>query len=302
MQLAALKRWHWVVIAIAVGLIVPAIRQAFDSDLSGDYVSGYGFLLTDQERFETALAEQYQGRRLFKDITVYPHWIDDGHPGKKLVHVVAGKYWSGREEMIDGKPQALWRPTCFLAQVPYRPMTDLGQFNRAGGPDFAKQFAAAGTKPTVLDFLNTMHAACGVTYSYAWWDAHPMATWLGGSLLVIGIIWPTLVNLLAFGTLTRPPEAKALSLWGVKAPPKPQPQATVRPYARTGLDDELEAAMRGETPTQEDPTAASPARPLSAGPLEPAVTLANGDSKEFGADKDDFYPTERHGPAHRPQP
>src|SRR5579859_3604031 len=114
MQLAALKRWHWLVIAVAVGLIVPTIRGAFDSDLSGDYVSGFGYLLTDQNRFESALAEQLQGRRLFKDITVYPRWVPDGHGQMKRVHVVAGKYWSGREEMIDGKPQALWRPTCFL--------------------------------------------------------------------------------------------------------------------------------------------------------------------------------------------
>jgi hypothetical protein len=278
------------------------MRQAFDSDLSGDYVSGYGFILTDQDRFETALAEQYQGRRLFKDITVYPRWVDDGHHGKKLVHVVAGKYWAGREEMIDGKPQAMWRPTCFLAQVPYRPATDLAQFNRAGGADFAKRFASAGAKPTVLDFLNTMHAACGVTYSYAWWDAHPMVTWLGGSLLLIGIVWPTLVNLMAFGTWTRPPEAKALSLWGVKAPAKPQQQAPVLSYARSNVDDELEAAMRGDAVTEEDSAGGSTARPLSAGPLDPAAALANGDSKEFGADKDDFYPTERHAPAPRPHP
>lgn len=300
MQLAALKRWHWVVIAIAVGLIVPTIRGAFDNDLSGDYVSGFGYLLTDQNRFESALTEQLQGRRLFKDITVYPRWVPDGRGQTKLVHVVAGKYWSGREEIIDGKPQALWRATCFLAPVPFHPTTDLGQYNRAGA-DYVREFAAAGANPTVLDFLNTMHDACGVSYSYAWWDVHPMLTWLGGSLLVIGLIWPTLVNLLAFGQLTRPPEAKAMSLWGVKAPPKPE--APVRSYAATGLDDELEAAMRGDASPEEDQTAGpSTARPLSTGPLEPAVTVANGDSKDFGADKDDFYPTERHAPPQRPHP
>ena len=303
MQLAALKRWHWIVIAILVGLIVPAVRQAFDNDLSGDYVSGFGYLLTDQSRFESALAEQYQGRRMFKDVTVYPRWVADGRRGTKLVHVVAGKYWSGREEMIDGKPQALWRPTCFLAQVPYRPMTDLGQFNRAGGPDFAKQFAAVGTNPTILDFLNTMHAACGVSYSYAWWDAHPKLTWLGGSLLAIGVIWPTVVNLLAFGQLTRPPEAKAMSLWGVKAPPKREPQSKPMPayHPNTDVDDELEAVLRGGAAPEDSCAESSTARALSAGPLEAAANVVNGEAKDFGAEKDDFYPTERHARPRTPR-
>src|SRR6266566_4531767 len=42
-----------------------------------------------------------------------------------------------------------------------------------------------------------------------------MAYWIAGGVLVIGIIWPTVINLLVFGKLRRPREEKGISLMGV---------------------------------------------------------------------------------------
>lgn len=299
MQLAALKRWHWILISLILGLAIGKAREGFQGELYGDWVEGFGYQLTDQSRFEGAIAQQFQGYRLFKDITVYPRWVTDKSGSRKLVHVVSGRYWSGQEETVNGKPQAIWRPTCFIAQVPYRPRTDLTIYNKPKGPDFARQFREAGPNATVLDFLSVMGSAAGVSYSYAWWDAHPMMTWTLISFIAVGLIWPTLVNLLAFGTLTRPPEAKALSLWNVRGSSR-KPKPTLALAASGSEEDkELEAALHTQPAAETPPTPIDAPKPLSTAPLEPASVAPAGPSKEFGAEKEDFYPTERHVPRKR---
>ena len=296
MQLIALKRWHWIVIALIVGFLVAGVRQATQDDLTGIWVDDFGYRLSDPAKFEYALTQEFQGNRLFKDITVYPRWIKDAHAGRKLVHVVAGRYWNGQLETSDGAARAVWRPTCFIAAVPYRPANDLSLYNKPDSDDFGKRFRATEGNATVLDLLNVMHSAAGVSYRYAWWDAYPYLAWVGGSLLLIGIAWPTLINLLAFGKLTRPPEAKAISLWSVRNVPSTAQKTLTQPtqHELTELDAELEAAIQSP-PAEAEPASAAPARTLSSTPLELAPVDA-GPSKEFGAKQEDYYPTERRAP------
>jgi len=297
MHLAALKRWHWIVIGLVLGFVIGKAQQGFQGELYGDLVEGFGYQLTDQGRFENALTQEYQGYRLFKDITVYPRWVSDNHGGRKLVHVVVGRYWSGHEEIIEGKAQAVWRPTCFIAAVPYKPQMDFLAFRKANSPDYAGQFRAAGPNPTVLDYLNVMQSAAGVSYSYAWWDAHPLLTWTLAGLVIIGLIWPTLINLMTFGTWRRPPEARALSLWGVRGTSeRAKPASMVNTAPTDDPDQELEAALQGAAPSDAESGVAPAVKTLSSAPLEPAATVPTGPSKEFGAEKEDFYPTERHAP------
>lgn len=295
MQLAALKRWHWVVLALLAGFAVAWARQAAQGELTGVWVDDFGYRLSDRARFEQALGEQLQGNRLFKDITVYPRWVQDAQGRRTLVHVVAGRYWGGRPEVVNGTAQAVWRPTCFIAPVPYVPATDLSIYNKPGGENYAKRFQDAGPNATVLDFLSVMGRAAGVSYRYAWWDAHPYLAWVGGSLLLVGGVWPTVINLLVFSSLTRPPEAKAMSLWGVKGTTTaPRPGAVLAHHpAPDELDAELEAALHGN-PSAGDTEPAPAAVPvLSTTPLDPVAPLDTGPAKEFGAKEEDFYPTER---------
>jgi hypothetical protein len=135
----------------------------------------------------------------------------------------------------------------------------------------------------VRDYLNGLKSQ-GVTYAYAWWaDArYAAAVWAGGSFLLLGVVWPTLVNLLAFGTLRRPREEKGTSLWRVKtshAEPPPQAPATPAPT------HPLAPAMTDLAPA-EIVSPASPARavPAPALLLEPVTAGPAGHDahKEFG--------------------
>ena len=285
MQLAALPRWQWVAIGLIAGLIMGYVNDTADSQLYGINVQGYGMLLPDQQKFENGLVQEYSGIRLFSNPIVYPHWTTDAHGHKKLIYIVSGSFWDGHEEMKDGKPVAEWRPRCIITDTPYRPKIGVSE---NGGPVTAEY-------PSVVQFLGAMHRLYKVDYRYAWWALHPILTWTVACLLVIGGIWPTLVNLLAFGRFTRPPEVKAVSLWNIRgSKPRPEPKAIYAPTS-TGEPEEEEQDLTPATP-QENTDAPAPAvQKLATEQLE-AVPQGPADDRSFGAAKDDFYPTERHAP------
>lgn len=278
MQVSALRRWHWILIALVVGLIGGSVRQA-TVDFE-DRLDAYGKLMTSQRRFEEALVGQVQGVRQLKDITVYPYRIRSANGSRRLVHIVAARYWNGEAVMDHGQLTARFLPCCYLATVPYKPLD-------------------GGTPGTILDYLEQLHKSSGVQYRYAWWwwMLTPMALWVSGSLLVIGGIWPTVVNLLAFGTLRRPREERGVSLRNVKAPPAPQ-RAVAAPAASyvDELDRELQETLAVGSGSAGETEQAPAPKVLASGPLEPLAAPAAADDREFGADKDDFYPTERHRP------
>ncbi len=179
---------------------------------------------------------------------------------------------------------------------------------------------AAAQGQTVVDYLERMSREKGVSYRYAWWN-HPhwqRAIWTAGSFVLVGLVWPTVVNVLAFGTLRRPPEEAAGPSWGealgavfrrrrVKSPARQAARVDVD-AAALGYDAALEArlAARGEVepdpigaigPDLPPPHAAPPA--LSAAPEPVPAGAAPHEEHQYEAKKDDFYPTEKR-PAHHP--
>lgn len=287
MQFAAVPRWQWIAVAIIVGAAVGIVTDAADSQLYGINVQGYGMLLPDQQQFENGLVQDYNGIHLFNDPVVYPHWTTGPGGERKLVYIVSGRFWDGREEVKDGKTVAEWRPRCVITKTPYKPTIGI---NDAGNKPIAEF-------PSVVQFLDALHRTYKVNYRYAWWAPHPVLTWVVGCVLVIGGIWPTLINLLAYGSLTRPREVKPVSLWNVrqrKTPEKPK-MSYASPAPR---GDEEMLAPSAETAETED--AAQPAaRPLAGAPLE-LVPEGPAEQRAYGADKGDFYPTERHAPKQKP--
>jgi hypothetical protein len=284
MRVSALRRWHWILIALVVGLGGGSIRQAtLDFE---DQLDGYGKLIVSQRQFEEALVGQVEGIRQFKDITVYPYVIHSTNGTKRLVHIVTGHYWNGEPVMDHGQLKARFVPSCYLATMPYRPLN-------------------GGSAGTVLDYLDQMRKTANVQYRYAWWwwAVTPASLWVIGSLLLIGGVWPTVINLIAFGSLGRPKEEKGVSLLHVKAPPRAQPvAASVDASHLANLEMELEERLAGGANATDDPQPAAPVpKTLAGGPLEPVALPTAQDDREFGADKDDFYPTERHRP-HQPHP
>src|SRR5688500_17476117 len=192
-------------------------------------MNAYGAHMTDQKTFEAALVRDVNGERMFRNLVVYPVEVDDGG-GKALKHFVAGEYFNGRPLKVAGRWESKWEPYCFVAGVQFVPQTDGEALDPAqrmnlavaraaakqgqqppypardadAGPEGASSAApsSAAARQTVLDYLDRMGREKGVKYRYAWW-LHPrwkMATWVGGSFVLIGLVWPTFVNLMAFGT------------------------------------------------------------------------------------------------------
>jgi hypothetical protein len=292
-EFAALKWWHWMLIALIVGMAMGLLRDNTQNEIHGNYIEGFGYFLGSQKLFEEALIDQVDGKRRFSGVTVYFRRIDDRHGQRKPVYLVKGMYYASPPQVVEGRQQGGWQPVCFIAPVPYDPMIDLGSLDKPGGPDWGKAFRAAGLHPTVLDFLSVMHAAAGVDYRFAWWDQYPLLTSVLASVLVIGICWPPVNNLLAFGRITRPLEAKGMSLWKVRNRRRAAAAVVQLPGGGQG-DNSPTSAMEPSTPNGKVPSP-SAAAPLSGGPLEPSPSPEES-RKEFGAGKEDFYPTERHAP------
>jgi hypothetical protein len=122
-------------------------------------------------------------------------------------------------------------------------------------------------------------------------------------VLLIGVVWPTVINLLVFGRLTRPREEAGIDLSKASSatPPAAPKGPTEQDLAHLReLEAELAArlARGGDVPAPDAP-ATAPAVPavLGGAPLEPVPQDAH-DERLFGARADDFYPTEAKVPHH----
>jgi hypothetical protein len=262
--------------------------------------------MNDSRAFEAALVGAAHGAPRFSNVRVHRQRVDDGAGSAAEVYVVSGDYCDGNPDPLDGTLH--WRPRYFLAPAPYRPHWNLYDFGgAAGGAAKALEQYQRIKSPTVADFLRLLRTAGVVSYTDAWWRTYPAATWIGGSVLLIGVVWPTVINLLAFGRLTQPREEKGIDLSKVKntsalAPAAPSADDLEQLHE---LEAELEAKLAGAAP---EPPAEQPAVPprraavLTTAPAGPAHPDAPHDDTVFGAKADDFYPTERHADHPHPHP
>ena len=281
--IAEIPRTLWLLAAVIIGLLHGSVREWASTR---DPLDDYDVLLTDQRQFESALVSERHGHRLFKEVTVYPHWLRDRSTGsRRLVHLVAGTYWDGRTSVRDGAVQARWEPAVFVAPVPYQPAS-----------------SAAGATPsrTVLDYLAELRKDRGVEFRYAWWwwARRPMLTSTLASVTVVGVVAPAALNLLAFGTLTRPLRERRPSLWRIRRrTPRPP---VVAPAAPTGPQPRPEATAPPEAIPE---SGAAVVAPLPPPDPSPAPVPAAEPEHHYGAKADDFYPTElRVAPSHHSKP
>ena len=284
MFVQSLKRWHWIAISVLLGLSLGASWRAYSAD-----VSKYGESVVDPREFESSLVGTIQGVPMFKDISVHRQQLDDGSGATRTVHVVHGKYCNGHPEP-DGKYH--WHGAVFLAPVPYRAQGDPWELF-GSRQDVATAYHKLQS-PDVCDFLSALKESRNIAYTSAWWETYPMATWLAGCVLVVGLIWPTVINLIVYNRLTRPPEPKGIDLSNVTAPAAPpRHEATEEELAHLrDLEAEMESNLTGSSAPA--PAAAAPQiYALSVDALSPAAEV-RPDQKAFGAGADDFYPTEPH--------
>jgi hypothetical protein len=155
---------------------------------------------------------------------------------------------------------------------------------------------------TVADLLDdAARLGVPVTYRTAWWEAprYLYEFWIGGSFLVIGVIWPGLLRMMLQGGLGRSPEAK-YDLGRFKSEPE---KPAAKPVGITEADleqvkamaDNLEASLRagataaapGAAPVT---TSAAPIKKLSGSAAEPSLpTMTEQGPKEYTGE---FYPVE----------
>jgi hypothetical protein len=289
MRLERVKRWQWVVLSLVVGLALAQARRVGVEDLPSRLGEG----VADRAWFEREVRRRVtlaDGSTIpaFGRLTVYPASVQE-RGGRRPVHLVAGMYLA---QVGDGgnAPSAAvgkLRPYFFIAPAPY----PLAAGQPAGKP--------ANPNSTVREFLDGLKGS-GVTYRYAWW-ADPRwsaAAWIGGSFVLIGLLWPTALNLMVYGTFRAPAAEKGVSLWKVKSatPRRPTRAATPAPVSPPAgrSDDASVAPERGiapaVAPAAETVHAAVPV--LSSQPAVAVALAAGHEHKEFGAKRDDFYPTE----------
>ena len=282
MRIERIRRWQWILISLVVGWILGQLQQLPRED----WRSAYGQNMTQRD-FERGLQREYNGVRHFRDLVVYPDRIQLPGGISKPIHIVAGLYLDGGPPVKDGNERADWRPRCFVAEVPYKP---LGPSTQPADPQLS-----------VVDYLKSLKGT-GVSFRYAWWRDPVWAVrlWTAASLVVIGGIWPTLVNLMVYGSIWRPRESKGVDLSRVKpttTESAPKPSITAEDLAETErLDAQMEAQLAA---SPSEPVSSAnvqsqppPTRELNAAPLVPAAPETEKDPKDFGQGKDDFYPTE----------
>ena len=280
MGIQNVKRWQWVLASLVAGLALGYLQRL----PTENWQKAFGDTIT-QRQFEDGLLREQSGQRWFRNIVIYPERVESG--GKAIpVYVVAGDYFDGKLETQDGKRIARWQKRCYIAEGPYRAITPI-----------------AGSKPTdtVLTYLNRVR---GVTHSYAWWrdDTWAIGLWTAASFLMIGVIWPTAINLIAFGSITRPREEPGIDLRHVSSQAAQSAsqtsEADMAAVAKMGseLETKLAAEAGQHTPVPDQPAAVAAVRPLTVAGGEAAPTEQTHEQTEFGRDADDFYPTERHKP------
>jgi prepilin-type N-terminal cleavage/methylation domain-containing protein/prepilin-type processing-associated H-X9-DG protein len=283
MGIQDISRWMWFAIGAVVGLLFFAIHWSASEDWKQ-----YGELI-NQRQFEGAMRKIYGGQPGFRNLLIYPQRIQDVN-GIKTIYLISGEY-TDREEMRDGRLEGNWQRKCFLAASPYRPL--------AMGP------LQPEPVDSVITYLSALRQSYpGISWRIAWWNTAfwTASLWIGSWVLGLGVIWPCVINLIYYRRLLRPfqPKGMDLSQVGSEPPAPPRPTPVAQDLERM---QELEATIEGNLASEAQtrprtapgsPQPAAVAR-LTATALEPVAVEQDGQEKEFGKKKDDFYPTERHG-------
>lgn len=311
MRVQALKRWHWLLISVAVGVLFGGLRDVAFSDIDtqlpheslsqksfaaalasrrGDMIQGITVMRLNQERYGAIVNCVVPDHQAIRSGRAYtrPHWYE---PTQFELQEALKELKAGQATSVPEKNEGLMR---FLRKV--------SEALRIKPPD---------PPGGLLDYLRLATDAKGqhISFTYAWWRQPRVAiiAWTLLSVVVIGGIWPTVVNLIAFHSVFRPKqkkETKGQSLWHVKSAPTPAKAPAAVVSAREvdqlkALERELEARLRAGDVNMQPTSAAvpvpeAPVRKLTASELELAVPKQTEEEKLFDRKEGDFYPVERH--------
>jgi hypothetical protein len=285
MGIENIKRWQWMILGVLVGLAFAYMNQA--SSPGNDNWSGRK---VGQATFERLAKEKpIAGNPVIRSLRLFPAQVSPA-TGQRVVVVEF-------DQLLQTKDAEVWEyvPTRFEAIEPYVPVR---------GPKPA-------TDQTVEQYLAEVAKENPALASrYAWWTEPKWAytVWGAGGFVVIGIVWPTIVNLLIGAGLGRPPAPKEeydLSRFKGTPEPAPAPKPVVADMGsletlNASLEKDLEAAgvLGNRSTDPDDSVAGEPViKPLNAGPLDaPPETKTEADKPSEHFKGGVFYPVARGGP------
>lgn len=207
----------------------------------------------------------------------------------------------------DGKTRK-WVTQQFIAEIPFRLTARGGGNTLPEGTTIQSYLEAAARQNPDLRF------------SYAWWGTKPVqyAIWTIGSVIVVGICWPNVLNAMIGAGYGRKHESGAKkkdSLWSYKSKPEPQLAHAKAGVAQNraaqdqelrDMTDKLEHDLAARAGGSIAPVgAAAPAaavRKLDGGPLETAPAAKAADDDEIEV-KGEYYPVLiHHKKTHQDEP
>jgi len=274
MNVQDLKRWHWLVISVVVGLALSYVWSSVEWDENLPTIG--------QRDFEAGLVIKFPTQGHLDNVTVMPPQD--------------GKYKVVAEQVRNTKTPGMveFRPVAFMAATPYV----AGQWR--GGDE---------EHPNVREYLKKAQSATPeIQFKYAWyretWAIYTL--WTGAAVLLIGGVWPSVVSLMVGAGLGLSREEKGpdydLDRFKSEAPkaggrrePTPEEIAHMRQLEEE-LERKLEAQRLGMPIPEDEPqpaTSAAAPRKLDGGPLETVAADKPAEDHEY---KGEFYPVDRHLP------
>jgi hypothetical protein len=269
MAIQDVKRWHWAVIALGLGLAFGASRVMWQID----FAQGIGPVLSQRELLTTT---EDGGPRLAQ-MVIHPPDAD-------------GRSWVVVRRMVDiaqGERAERFR---FAAADPYRPLELPGGNSALSIEGYLRK-------------VNAIHPESHFTYRYAWWERtwYALSLGAGGGLLAMGIIWRVLLQMMAGAGLAGAQEKLAYDLdrFGrssaalapVDALEDRQHNDSLNEYVEAMLDSQasepLQAAAEMRSAEQGDATRSTPS--LKGGPLNP-LQVAPESPKDY---QGEYYPVAR---------
>ncbi|HMO25811.1 MAG TPA: hypothetical protein PKB10_06035 [Tepidisphaeraceae bacterium] len=289
MRIEDLKRWHWALIGAFVGLVLGYVFSNLEPTDPGRSLSMVDFQRAARQVSRNPATE---GMPTLRKIVVYPP--EQGAYGKPVhrVHFEQLHFAAGDPTKWE------YRASHLKAEVPFVRDND-------------------NPNNTVIDFLEAAKKDNDkLSYRLAWerQGAAMYGMFVGGGVLLIGGVWPTVINLLVGAGLGKRGEKKPdydLNKFGKLSADEEAAMlgATTSGKAVTQADqdklksmvDDLERAIGPGGATDRESTATDtshdqPIRKLDGKPLESAA-VPSGASDESKDYKGEYYPVAR--PTHK---
>lgn len=288
MQIEDFKRWHWVLISLAIGALLAYARTMIAPDEAS---AGRGIAAIEFAQ-NVARPKTGNGYDWVKQLTIYPtQTITD--PGSGQLRQVNFAVCNMLTPLPNGKYQ--YKPVHFTAEIPFK----------------VGNIQPKNDTYSIRDYLAEVKQAFpDVQYRYAWWT-QPRAQfgiWIGGAVLLIGGVWPSLVSLMIGAGLGRPHKEKTdeydLERFS-KSKPTKAPEPVAKPVMSAAeaqklrdMQDQMEkdlaaAGMQmtgapGEVASAAGSPSSTPVKALTGAAVEPVgIAKADDGPKEYTGE---FYP------------